>query len=89
MAIATQSWHELERKLSNGGGTGGRGKPESLKQNVMLREEEVAAHQDSEPQPDHSLGGQEKSRTHRFLSQRLGLHSLTILSALWGRLFMG
>lgn len=53
--MATQSWHELERKLSNrGGGHWSRGEPESLKQNVMLRKEEVAAHQDSEPLPDHS-----------------------------------
>lgn len=47
--MATLSWHGLEWKLSNGEDIGGRGEPESPKQNIMLREEEVAAHQDSEP----------------------------------------
>lgn len=46
--MATPSWHGLEWKLNNGEDTGDREEPESPKQNIMLREEEVAAHQDSE-----------------------------------------
>lgn len=88
--MATPGWHGLKWKLSNGGGdTGGRGEPESPKQNVMLREEEVAAYQDSEPLLTTHWEAGKKSRTHRFLSQRLGRQPLTTLPALWDQLFMG